>query len=73
MNKFHILLASLIFLACKEQKVTNTTNEAVFEKKAITPKTTFSILGNYSKPLANNINSDLALSDTGGDKLFYLF
>ena len=71
MNKFYILLVALMFLACKE---TNPINKVVPEEKVVIQKTSsnkaLSVLGNFSKPLANNLNASIALSNTEGDKLF---
>jgi hypothetical protein len=74
MNKIYILLVPIIFLACKDHNEISPITEVVSEVKVAIEKTDnhklFSILGNFSKPLANNTNSNIVLSSTEGDKLF---
>ncbi|WP_375238149.1 hypothetical protein [Aurantibacter sp.] len=74
MNKLYVLLITSMLLACKQQKETNPITEVVSEAKVVIEKVDnhklFSILGNFSKPLTNNLNANIALSSIEGDKLF---
>lgn len=68
MTKYFTLLSAILLLSCKE----TTQIDTVPKKENITleTKNNFSINGSYSKPLANNVNSRLALSSTDGNQLF---
>ncbi|NQY06104.1 MAG: hypothetical protein HRT68_07955 [Flavobacteriaceae bacterium] len=82
MIRFSVVLFTLMMLfSCKNENTSTTPNNPISKEKEIvedistnqeklTPTKELAILGEYSKPLANKLNSDFVLSDLGGDKLY---